>query len=218
METEVAEDGKVIVTKGCEVSTGGMTVLILAVCVVGIIFGCLLTNANDALQFAKDVYRNKQRNVQVNHMQWEGHDYLFLTESGKEDVFGFCHDPKCSCKSDEEQYVHRSMEGLKYGVTMMGTYLQSAVEQTVNEGNGKGNTNAVPVSVVPHFNAGLLVNQKKGVRVVGERCDKDGTPNPKGKYRRRELSTSKTVDTSEIGNWKSGQSAPKVSAEIIREN
>lgn len=215
MDTEVKDDGCLVVTKGCEVSTGGMAVVIGCAVLIGLACGVLLTNAYKALDFTSDVYKNKNRVVQINAMNHEGHEYLFLTENGREDVFGLCHSPKCKCYDLDEEYLHRSLEGLKYGMSMMGQYLQSATEQTVNEARKSvSGTNATQVSVVPTFQAGRLVNQHKA-KGKGFRCDADGKPNPKGKYVRKELSTSKVVDASELGNWKSGQSAPKVKANLL---
>lgn len=253
METKVGEDGCVVVTKGCEVSTGGMAVVIVSACAIGLVCGILVTNAYRALQFKFDVYSNERRVVQVNGMRHDGHEYLYLTEAGKEDVFGFCHSPRCSCVEEDRSWMKRSLEAVKYGVSMMGQYLQSATEQTVNEarkaaaeavgvdgakGNGegvgeggvkekakdegegeeqgkgeaKGKGNGV-VSVVPKFDVGRFVEQKREWEDVG-RCDKDGTPNMKGRYVRRTLSTRKVVDTGAIGTLESGASAPLVSAEI----
>lgn len=258
METKLDEDGCVVVTKGCAVSTGGMAVVIASACAIGLAVGILLTNAYKALRFKFDVYENERRVVQVNLMRHDGHDYLYLTEGGKEDVFGFCHSPKCYCVEDERSWTKRSLEAVKYGVSMMGQYLQSATEQTVNEARraaaeavggggevkgggedgkgevgatvdgvseaeaetkgdgkvkGKGEGKVREVSVVPKFDVSRLVEQKKE-RGKGVRCDKDGTPNPKGRYVRRTLSTSKAVDTGAIGSVECGASAPRVSAEI----
>lgn len=257
METKVGEDGCVVVTKGCEVSTGGMAVVIVSACAIGLVCGILASNAYKALQFKFDVYSNERRVVQVNGMRHDGHDYLYLTEAGKEDVFGFCHSPRCSCVEEDRSWMKRSLEAVKYGVSMMGQYLQSATEQTVNEarkaaaeavggegakGNGEGDGEGVSnekakgegdgkeqgkeqgkgeakgkgnggVSVVPKFDVGRFVEQKREWEDV-RRCDKDGTPNPKGKYVRRTLSTRKVVDTGAVGTLESGASAPLVSAEI----
>lgn len=211
MEAKVDENGSVTVTsKSMEVSTGGMTVLILTCLFGGLVTGVLLTNACRMLNLDEHLYKERKQ-VTVNRIQHENHWYLFTTVEGRDEVYGLCHDPRCGCRDEEEAYKRRSLEGLKYGVSMIGGYMQSAVEQAVN--NGKGGTNEV--SVVPHFERGRLVEQTKRFASTGERCDKDGTPNPKGKYMRRELSTSKVVDTSEIGNdLKSGQTAPNVSARI----
>lgn len=213
MEATIGEDGKVTVTsKSVEVSTGGMAVLILTCLLGGIALGIVLTNMCMILNLDEHLYRERKQ-VAVNRIQHEKHWYLYTTVEGRDEVYGLCHDPRCGCRDEDEAYKRRSLEGLKYGVSMIGGYMQSAVEQTVNK--GKGGTNEV--SVVPHFDGGRLVEQKKRFASTGERCNKDGTPNPKGKYIRKELSTSKVVDTNEIGNdLKSGQTAPKVRARIYK--
>lgn len=226
MEAKIDEDGGVIVTKGIEVSSGGMVVMLTAVGCVCFLLGCL-TNAvsryfsvgGESVEFSRVI-----RDLGLTGIKHDGHDYVVLWDVKSGEVKGMNHDPKCKCIGDELEYQHRSLEGLKYGMTMVGTYLESLMKVVNGEdGCGKGNgvvrevgsTNVVKVSGVPRFNAGMLVNQKKRT-TRGVRCDADGTVNPKGKYRRVELSTSKVVDTGEIGNWKSGQTAPRVRVRKVR--
>ena len=215
MGHEVDEDGCVVLTGGCEVSTGGMSVVIGASALIGVVCGVLLTNAYKALDFQSGVYNDKSRVVKVNATTHEGHEYLFLTESGRDGVFGLCHSPVCKCRADEREYLHESVEGLKCGVSVIGQCLQSATEHSGDETKRTAcGTNAVHVSGVPTVDEVKLVGQRKS-EGKWHRCDADGKPNPKGKYVRKELSTSKVVDTSELGKRKRGQSAPNVRANLL---
>lgn len=215
MGHEVDEDGCVVLTGGCEVSTGGMSVVIGASALIGVVCGVLLTNAYKALDFQSGVYNDKSRVVKVNATTHEGHEYLFLTESGRDGVFGLCHSPVCKCRADEREYLHESVEGLKCGVSVIGQCLQSATEHSGDETKRTAcGTNAVHVSGVPTVDEVKLVGQRKS-EGKWHRCDADGKPNPKGKYVRKELSTSKVVDTSELWKWKSGRGVPTVKASMV---
>lgn len=215
MGHEVDEDGCVVLTGGCEVSTGGMSVVIGASALIGVVCGVLLTNAYKALDFQSGVYNDKSRVVKVNATTHEGHEYLFLTESGRDGVFGLCHSPVCKCRADEREYLHGSLEGLKYGVGVIGQCIQGATEHSVDETKRTACvTNAVHVSGVPTVDEVKLVGQRKS-EGKWHRCDADGKPSPKGKYVRKELSTSKVVDTSELWKWKSGRGVPTVKASMV---
>lgn len=214
MGHEVDEDGCVVLTGGCEVSTGGMSVVIGASALIGVVCGVLLTNAYKALDFTSDVYKNKNRVVQINAMNHEGHEYLFLTESERDGVFGLCHSPGCKCMADEREYLHGSVESLKCVVGVIGQCLQSETEHSGDETKRTAcGTNAVHVSGVPTVDAGEVGQRKSEGK--WHRCDEDGSPNPKGKYVRKELSTSKVVDTSALWEWNGGRGAPTVKASMV---
>ena len=176
MEAKVEENGSVTVTsKSIEVSTGGMTVLILTCLFGGFVTGVLLTNACRMLNLDERLYKERHQ-VSVNRIQHEKHWYLYTTVDGRDEVYGLCHDPRCGCRDEDEAYKRRSLEGLKYGVSMIGGYMQSAVEQTVNR--GRGGTNEV--SVVPHFERGRLVEQTKRLQGLGKGATRTEHPTRKG--------------------------------------